>query len=180
MKTIPSYKSKTQKLKTTPLILILIFISQIVISQSGEKFFNIANQKFDSADFKGAVEYYTKCIELEPSLAEAYHNRALSKCNLKDYTGAINDLDKCISIDSTKADFYYNRARAKYFNRDYIGCIIDNSIVIEMNPNFGLAYLNRGLVRVIIGNKDAGCIDLTKAKELNAKNAQEIMNEYCK
>jgi hypothetical protein len=49
-----------------------------------------------------------------------------------------------------------------------------------MNPNFGLAYLNRGLVSVFIGNKVDGCKDLIKAKELNAKNAQEIMNEYCK
>lgn len=162
------------------ILVIIIFTVTKGYSQSEEKFFNIAIQKSDSGDFKGAIEYYTKCIELEPNLAEAYHNRALSKCNLKDYTGAINDHDKCISIDSTKADYYYNRARAKYFNRDFIGCIMDNSIVIEMNPNFGLAYLNRGLVRVIIGNKEPGCIDLTKAKELGAENAQEIMNEYCK
>lgn len=180
MKKVQSYKSKTQKLKTTPLILILIFISQIVISQSGEKFFNIAIQKFDSADFKGAVEYYTKCIELETSLAEAYHNRALSKCNLKDYEGAILDHDKCISIDSSSIDYFYNRARAKFFIRDYYGCIKDNSTVIKMNPNFGLAYLNRGLVSSILGNKEDGCKDLIKAKEFNIKNAQEIMNEYCR
>jgi len=173
-------RRKLQKKLIPALMIGLMFLMQITYSQSGEKFYDIAVQKADSGDFKGAVEYYTKCIELEPNLAEAYHNRALSKCNLKDYTGAINDHDKCISIDSTNADYYYNRARAKYFNRDYIGCIIDNSIVIEMNPNFGLAYLNRGLVRVIIGNKDEGCIDLIKAKELKAKNAQEIMNEYCK
>lgn len=173
MKTI----SSNSKVKSISLI--ILFISQIAFAQSAEKLFNIAIQKADSGDFKGAIEYYTKCIELEPNLAEAYHNRALSKCNLKDYTGAINDHDKCISIDSTKADYYYNRARAKYFNRDYIGCIMDNSIVIEMNPNFGLAYLNRGLAKVIIGGKIEGCLDLYKAKELNAKNAQEIIIDYC-
>lgn len=162
------------------ILVIILFTVQIGYSQSGEKFFNIAIQKSDSGDFKGAIEYYTKCIELEPNLVEAYHNRALAKCNFKDYVGAILDHDICISIDSTKAEFYYNRARAKYFNKDFIGCIIDNSIVIEMNPDFGLAYLNRGLVRVIIGNKEPGCLDLTKAKELGAENAQEIMNEYCK
>lgn len=113
-------------------------------------------------------------------MLEAYHNRALAKTNLKDYEGAIIDHDKCISIDSTNADFFYGRARAKYFLRDYKGCIIDNSIVIKLNPSFGLAYLKRGLVNVFIGNKVDGCKDLIKAKELNAKNAKEIMNEYCK
>ena len=180
MKKSLSSNLKPINFRITSMLIILLFVTQIVFSQNGEKFFNIANQKFDSLDFKGAIEYYTKCIELEPNLAVAYHNRALSKCNLKDYIGAINDHDKCILIDSTKADYYYDRGRAKYFSRDFIGCIIDNSIVIEMNPSFGLAHLNRGLVRVVIGNKDEGCIDLTKAKELNAKYAQELINEYCK
>jgi len=80
-------RRKLQKKLIPALMIGLMFLMQITYSQSGEKFYDIAVQKADSGDFKGAVEYYTKCIELEPNLAEAYHNRALSKCNLKDYTG---------------------------------------------------------------------------------------------
>ena len=180
MKENKLFGSVSHKNNFTSLFVIFLFTMQIALSQSGEKYFNIASQKSDSGDFIGAIEFYTKCIEIEPSLLEAYHNRALAKTNLKDYEGAIIDHDKCISIDSTNADFFYGRARAKYFLRDYKGCIIDNSIVIKLNPSFGLAYLKRGLVNVFIGNKVDGCKDLIKAKELNAKNAKEIMNEYCK
>ena len=180
MKGYKLYISKSKNIKTTFLIIVFIFLTHIVLSQNGEIVFNIAFDKYEAGDFKGAIENYTKCIALEPNLAEAYHNRAMAKTNLKDFQGAILDHDKAISIDSTKADYFYNRARAKYFYNDLIGCLIDNSIVIQMNPNFGLAYLNRGLVRVMIGNKKVGCEDLIKAKELNVANMQAILDEYCK
>jgi tetratricopeptide (TPR) repeat protein len=180
MKNYYLYNSKSKKIKSTSLLIILIFLTHIVLSQNGEILFNTAFEKYEAGDFKGAIENYTKCIALEPTLAEAYHNRAMAKTNLKDFKGAILDHDKAISIDSTKADYFYNRGRAKYFFNDLMGCLIDNSIVIEMNPNFGLAYLNRGLVRVKIGNKKVGCEDLMKAKELNVANMQGILDEYCK
>jgi|GEM_PF-5048242 len=161
-------------------LIILMLISHIVYSQSGEAYFNSAQQKFEFKDFQGSIEDYTKCLALEPNLIEAYHNRALAKCNLKDYEGAILDHDKCISIDSTKVDYFYNRARAKYFLKDFLGCISDNTYTIKLKPEFALGYLNRGLVRVIIGNTKDGCVDLIKATELGAENAQAIMNEYCK
>ena len=180
MKNNNLYNSKSKKIKTRSLLIVFIFLTHIVLSQTGEIVFNIAFEKYEAGDFKGAIENYTKCIAIEPNLAEAYHNRAMAKTNLKDFQGAILDHDKAISIDSTKADYFYNRARAKYFYNDLMGCLIDNSIVIQMNPNFGLAYLNRGLVRVMIGNKKVGCEDLMKAKELNVANMQAILDEYCK
>jgi tetratricopeptide (TPR) repeat protein len=180
MKGYKLYISKSKTRKTKSLLIIFVFLTRIILSQNGETIFNIAFEKYESGDFKGAIENYTKCIAIEPNLAEAYHNRAMAKTSLKDFQGAILDHDKAISIDSTKADYFYNRARAKYFYNDLMGCLIDNSIVIEMNPNFGLAYLNRGLVRVMIGNKKVGCEDLMKAKELNVANMQAILDEYCK
>lgn len=160
--------------------IVFILTGQIGLSQSSEKYFNIASQKSDSSDFIGAIKYYTICIEMEPNLMEAYFNRGLVKSNLKDFKGAILDYNKCILLDSLNSNFFYNRARASYFLKDYKNCIIDNSRVIKLDPNFGLAYLNRGLVNNIIGNTIEGCIDLFKAKELHAKNAEEAINHFCK
>jgi len=57
------------------------------------------------------------------------------------------------------ADTYFDSAIEKYDNKDYKGAI-------ELNPKYADAYINRGFARIGLGQKDSGCLDLSKAGEL--------------
>jgi hypothetical protein len=50
---------------------------------------------------------------------------------------------------------------------------------IELNPANGLAYYNRGLTKIRSGQKDSGCLDLSKAGELGYSEAYEAIKVYC-
>jgi len=72
--------------------------------------------KFKLNDYSGAIEYYTKIIEIDPNKASAYSNRGLSKDRSEDHSGAIKDLTKAIELEeirSIRGAYYQSRGYAK-------------------------------------------------------------------
>jgi len=50
------------------------------------------------SDYKGAIEDFTRAINLRNDDAEAYNYRGVSKSALGDYKGAIEDYNRAISL----------------------------------------------------------------------------------
>ena len=42
-----------------------------------------------------------------------------------------------------------------------------------------MAYNNRGIAKYILGDKDGGCLDWSKAGELGYEDAYDTIKEYC-
>ena len=59
--------------------------------------------KDDQKDSKGAIEDYTKALELNPNYAEAYANRGCAKEELGDKEGAIADWQKAADLGDEEA-----------------------------------------------------------------------------
>ncbi len=59
--------------------------------------------KDDKRDSKGAIEDYTKAIELDPNYTEAYANRGWAKEELGDKEGAIADWQKAADLGDEEA-----------------------------------------------------------------------------
>ncbi len=53
-----------------------------------------------NADYKKAVEYFTKAIESKPDYVEAYFNRGISYEKMGEKSAAINDYKKVLEFDS--------------------------------------------------------------------------------
>ena len=51
--------------------------------------------------------------------------------------------------------------------------------LIEINPNFTYAYHDRGFAKLLLRQKDNGCLNLSKAGELGHAEASEAIKEYC-
>jgi len=111
--------------------------------------------------------------------AEDYFNSGNDKYDLKDYVGAIQDYNKAIELNPKDALAYNGRGLAKEGLQDYRWAIQDYNKAIELNPNIAGAYLNRGLAKIYFGQKDNGCLDLSKAGELDYAKAYEAIKEYC-
>jgi len=77
------------------------------------------------------------------------------------------------------AEDYNNSGNAKYKLQDYKGEIQDYNKAIEIDPNHAFAYYNRGLTKILLGQKDNGCLDLSKAGELGHAKAYEAIKEHC-
>ncbi|PIV58665.1 MAG: hypothetical protein COS14_08405, partial [Bacteroidetes bacterium CG02_land_8_20_14_3_00_31_25] len=63
--------------------------------------------------------------------------------------------------------------------QDYSGAISDFNKAIEINPNNAEAYYNRGFAKINLGQKDSGCLDLSKAGKLGCSQAYEAIKDFC-
>jgi len=144
--------------------------------------------KGDLDDFRGAIEDYNKAIEINPKYAaEAYHNRGIAKGELGDDIGAIEDYNKAEEIETNLKDvrarykrdmdaLAYNKSGGLKANLgDYRG--EDFNKAIEINPKDARAYNGRGVSKIFLGQKDSGCLDLTKAMELGEPH--HAIKQFC-
>ena len=145
-----------------------------------EYFFNRAQDKFELADYKGAVLDYNKALELSPTeICLVYSMRGNAKRNLSDFDGAISDQNKALDFDPLYADGYFNRGIAKFQKGDSDGAIEDYTQVININPKDSDAFFNRANVKKEIGDLKGACEDWKKAAELGDEGAAKFWEENC-
>jgi len=145
-----------------------------------EYFFNRAQDKFELADYEGAVLDYNKALELSPTeICLVYSMRGNAKRNLGDFDGAISDQNKALDFDPLYADGYFNRGSAKYKMGDFAGAIEDYTQVIKINPKDSDAFFNRANIKKEIGDMRGACEDWKKGAELGDEDAVKLVQEHC-
>jgi len=159
------------------------------LSSTGLEYFNRGEAKFDEKDYKGAIEDFTKVIEIEPNYKRSYLYRGISKRNLEDYKGAIEDFTKAIEKDPAYESAYLFRGRAKYdliqqgnsiLIEDYLDVGRDVYKAIQINPPLVTSPEIENFYSVLyfdIGNLHADLKDFKSACEYWEK-ATHFGNEY--
>ena len=84
-----------------------------------------ADELYRKQDFAGAIEYYTRALDLKPDLFETRFNRSLAFLRKSENLKALEDLNRCIEIDPKLAELYYTRALAKEYEKDYPQAALD-------------------------------------------------------
>lgn len=147
--------------------------------QNENAYNNRGNAKDNHHDYKGAIVDYNMVEELNPKDQQVYRSRGHSRYELKDYYGAIEDYTKAIEINPRYDANWTQRGMAMYELQDYRGAIADFNRVIEMNPKEGYVYYYRGMAKIRIGQKDGGCMDLSKAGVNGYGEAYEQIKKQC-
>ena len=80
-----------------------------------------ANAKYAIKDYVGAIQDYSKAIELEIDNYQPYAGRGESRYEIKDYTGAISDFRKAIELNPHAAWYYDCCIKAYECLNDYEG-----------------------------------------------------------
>ena len=145
--------------------------------KTAQDWYKQAFKKENGKDYQGAIEDYTKAIELKPDFAEAYINRGISRRNLSDYKGAIEDYTKAIELRPDFAEAYKNRGYSRLKLSDYKGAIEDYTKAIEFKPDYALAYNNRGASRSNLSDNKGAIEDYTEAIRLD-KNWGDFNQSY--
>lgn len=83
-----------------------------VRSAEADALFEQAFAKQEAGNFQGAIEDYTRAIQLNPNDAIAYNNRGNAYLDLNSPQTAIADYNRAIQIDPNYASPYYNRGLA--------------------------------------------------------------------
>jgi tetratricopeptide (TPR) repeat protein len=135
-------------------------------------YFSRAMLKKSMDDIDGAFKDYSKSIELNPSDAETFFSRALLYMTLENYSEAITDLENVIKLglsdeDSVSLfDAYAMRASCKLLSKKYSEALIDFDKTIELEPENGKAYFERGEAWLLIGDNQKAAEDKLMAIKL--------------
>jgi protein O-mannosyl-transferase len=127
-------------------------------------------------DKQGAIQDYSRAIDINPEYTEAFNNRGLEKFTLGDILGALNDFSKAIENNPLNADAFLNRGNAKGSIDDKKGALNDYNKAIELNPGNAQAFNNRGLIRFNLDDKQGALKDFNKAIEINPQYAYAFVN----
>ncbi len=86
----------------TTAIIFCLLASTVAYAQTAEDHFYSGNTKYELKDYKGAIQDYTKAIELNPNHANAYNNRGLAKIFLEQKDDGCLDLSKAGELGHAK------------------------------------------------------------------------------
>lgn len=136
---------------------------------NGLNAYDLANKYYDSGDYEKALKYYSKSLELTPSLTNIYFYRGFCKKMTGDYEGAINDFNRSIMVDNdNKAESFHQRGKIKKnIDGDKKSALSDFNKAIELNPMEADYYSSKA--SVLEGQES---IELyNKAIQINPTNA---------
>ena len=74
------------------------------MSKEYKNFYKSGNKKFDEGDYQGAIDDYSKAIELDLKNINAWSYRGAAKIRLEDYQGAIDDYSKALELAIYETD----------------------------------------------------------------------------
>ena len=161
---------------------------------SGLDYSSRAQVLFKNGRYVEAMSDISNAIILNSQNIYFYSLRADIKIALLDYRGAIEDLKLAIDLEQkTPLNFYvlpiYKEEHiADYFSKigtckanlnDFQGAVDEYNNAIKWSPNHSYSFYSRGKVLIRLGEKDRGCLDLSKAGELGYKEAYVAIKMYC-
>ena len=92
----------------------------------------------------------------------------------------MGDYSKALELSQTCVECLFGLAFARGELKDYSGSITAYTKLIELQPNDGHSYYNRGIIQIKLGKKSDGCLDLSKAGELGYMDAYAVIRTNCK
>ena len=91
-----------------PLVVLFVLVSAVQgqTPTTAADYYNRGIQRRQAGDLDGAIDDYTKTIEIDPRHANAYNNRGNARQAKGDLDGTIADWTKAIEINPLNADPY--------------------------------------------------------------------------
>lgn len=156
---------------------------QVVESTNGvlEQAYRIrANAKKELGDYQGAIQDYSKSIEMNNQLSDSIYSRGVAYMETRNFAAAKADFERVIQMNPNDAPAYRNLGNAKFQLGDYSGAISDYSMAISRGiaiEHRGEVYNNRGSALAQLGQYQHAAEDFEKALEINPRDSVALANK---
>lgn len=152
------------------------FSEPLLNPANASAYYNRGFERLDIGDYEGAVDDYTRALQIDGNQPTAYNNRGLAKFQVGDFAGAISDYTRSLELNDNEAVVYFNRGFARFNQGDYTGAIGDYTESILKAPEQTGAYFYRGEAYGRLGNYQQATEDYSRAIQLNPQDAVAYNN----
>ncbi|URZ04353.1 tetratricopeptide repeat protein [Clostridium felsineum] len=131
------------------------------------------NVYFDMDNFKLAINYCNKAIELDPNNADAYYIKAFSLKKLggeKNLYEAVELTDKALSIDPEYDEYHIFAAGLYTHVGQYYKAKEEGEIALKLNTESSNAYLNYGYSLIYLGELEESIRNFYESLRLDPNN----------
>lgn len=139
------------------------------------RYYEEGEKKMKHGDWLGAVEDFTKAIELNAQLnPKTWPNKKASGEQALD--NSTSDSREIAVSDSFTAYAYTNRGVARYYLGDFEAAITDYERALRIKPMLAKAYSGRGAARTAKGDSDGALLDFQRALAIDDKLVEVYNN----
>lgn len=147
-----------------------LFIARSLNRENPHVFHMLGYVKMLQWQNEEALAYFTKAIDLQSNVKEAYIHRSSVKSILGDIEGAIEDLNQVIQMDDKADKSYAVRAYLKTRKGDLKGALTDYNQAVALAPNNAGHFIGRAAIKEQLEMEESYLDDLDKAISLNPNN----------
>jgi superkiller protein 3 len=138
---------------------------------------NKATKLMLQSDYKEAVVFLKKAIELNPEFSEAYYNLGISYERLGKHKDAIKILRKTIELSPDDPNAYYALGYAYYQKKKYKKAIDAFEHTVSLQPNNAFAFKKLGSAYLKVGKKEKADEQHQVLEKLDRQLADELYRE---
>ena len=131
-------------------------------------------------NFKEAIVFFKRALELNPDFSEACYNLGISYEELGKHQDSVEALKRSITLAPDNAHAHYALGYAYYQLKRYKESIDAFERSIALKPNNAFALSKLGHAYLATGNKDKAQEQYNMLKTLNATLAEELNREIAK
>ena len=135
-----------------------------------------AGKKINIDAVENGITTFSKKIEVNPSMEEAYINRAFLYFLLGNNEAAITDYDTLIKLNPNNEDFYLNRGYLKHISNKREEALKDYNMALKINPDYAFAYNNRGVALAELGKNEESLTAYNAAIKIDPNYADAYYN----
>ena len=139
------------------------------------KLYDKGTEATKEEDYKAAIRYYSKCIELDSTYAGAWFGRGTARLDNFQFDDALSDFDKAVALEPYFIEALGNRAFCR-IRKNQVG----HSRTLTKN-NEVTVLASSDWPPLSADEKEKICLDLQEAVFLGdeSKMIKEVLKQYC-
>jgi tetratricopeptide (TPR) repeat protein len=149
------------------LFFVFLIISNISFCQSFEEFYNNGIKMTKAGDFNGAIEQFSKAINLKPNFPLTYKNRAFLHSKIGKNEESINDYTIYLKLKPSDSEIYNSRGIIHQALGNYKAALNDFNYAINIDNGNARFHLNKGNLLIKMNKFSEGNSELKIARKLN-------------
>lgn len=153
-------------------LLFSLCLIQETKAQNAQTYLNSGIKKYSANSFTEAIQDFTKAIQINYQLEEAYYHRAEAYFQIERFAEAVQDFTKSIELKPTQAMSYFQRGLAQVkLGNDQVA-LWDFNKAIELSPKFEASYIEKADVYRILGRYNQAMNDCNEALNIAPNSAK--------